>query len=239
MCFIADNNVNSASITLNLACYNKEENINGNVIHKYGHRIIYSDGKVKNETFFFEDCNANDSAKLSTKHLNKNNEKDNQYSLFNEILNISNNNFAIKKVKSYPITNDGNFILNGKMYNLQTNLELANNSGSVCTFIDRMFIGPNIQKISIINKNYLNPIVFIDYDSLYLKNVNINCFRIPYISLDNLDKNSKICEIKDINANRYTVLESTTKKIVINGKVYSKQPIVIKNNKIEQYKLFK
>ena len=169
-------------------------------------------------------------SKFSKTNIIKNNPN-----ICKETLKISNNNFAIGTIKSYPIV-DGNCILDDNtVLNLQYDLGLQINASSVGMLLDKVFISSEIKKLSIINKNNLNPVVFINYDSIYLNRVTINCHHIPYLNLNNLDDDSDTCEIKGIIANRYTVLNSN-KTLVINEKEYSEKPLVIMNNKIIPYK---
>ena len=169
-------------------------------------------------------------SKFSKTNIIKNNPN-----ICKETLKISNNNFAIGTIKSYPIV-DGNCILNDNtVLNLQYHLGLQMNASSMGILLDKVFISSEIKKLSIINKNNLNPVVFINYNSNFLNGVTINCQRIPYLNLNNLDENSNTCEIKGIIANRYTILNSN-KILVINGNAYSEKPLVIMNNKIIPYK---
>ncbi len=254
--FIIQNKIHSSSITLNLAykqvaetinnkvISNKQENNNKilnnvqqnisleNAINKYKHSITYSNCNGVSKNLFFKDFNAN---KSISKSLNVNNKGQD---FFYKILKITNNNFAITTIKSYPISTNGNCILdNGVTYNLYDNFGLPNNASSVLILLDNVFISANVKQISIINKNHLKPVVFINYNSEYLN--NINCFRIPYLKLNNTKNESNTCSLNRINANRYTILNSNKKFIMINGKYYSKQPLVIKGTNVEHYKLCK
>ena len=219
---------NSATINLHFnTLKNKYDNQNNNTKYKYTLNYKKSDGNKVQVKF-------DDFDKTNTK-------------VFNEIKERFDNNFIITSVKSYPVSVDGNYTLDGKTYNIKEEFGLPISASNLLLVLNGVSISSNIENISIINNNKIfKPIVLIYYDKFNLGNdLTIKCSRVPYVSL--MRSNNKeyyeiseyyfrTCKIKSIESlNRYTVFQFNA-PIEIDEKLYtSDEKLVIKGNRIILY----
>lgn len=220
---------NSATINLNFNDTVQSKCDNQNNTTKYRHTINYkkSNGNQVNIKFYdFDETNTK---------------------VVNEIKEKFDDDFIITSVKSYPVSVDGNYTLNGKTYNINKEFGLPISASNLLLILDGVSISSNIENISIVNNSRMvKPIVLIYYDKFYLGNdLTIKCSRIPYINLSRINDEEyceiseyyfRTCKIKSIESlSRYTVFQFNA-PIEINNIFYSSQEkVVIKGKRVIPY----
>ena len=226
------NSSNSATININLvnSARNKDYN-QENTIKKYNHIITYRNSNGKQTKFKF-----NDFDETNTEVINNIKEK-------------FGCDFILKGLKSYPISPDGNYTLDGKkIHNVKKEFGLPMSASNLLLVLYGVSINnSNIENISIINGNkILKPIVLIYYNEINLNdNLTIKCSRIPSVKLypTNIEKYYeipsncfRICKIKALESlRRYTVFQFNAPVEIDENLYTSTEKIVVKGKKVIPY----